>query len=342
MSAKAVSAKSQPKDAKIVNETMIKIFGKICTFVSELNTAFGSSFHFVELYNHLLLKTKLNRKQVIQQHINAFKVFFERNMEALGTRDVTKIVSHRISYSDKVYIDVYALLNSQNIDKETTNAIWTHLLMINATIDPSDEAREILLKLSSSDTAEGKFLGTFFDRIQKGMESTNANPADPMSAISSLMGSGVINEMMGSINNGVNNGSLDIGKLFQMVQGMMGSFSSMSGNTNQNAPMGGMDLGGMLGMLMGGGMGGGMPPGMGEMMAGISGLSSSSSTQSNNSFTAALDAEKVQKALEERIEAEARLEMAKEDNARLNAGPTIELLEDNAPVSNSSSSTPDK
>lgn len=337
MSAKSISI-TQQKDSKIASEQMIKIFSKISTFVSELNSAFGSRFHFVELYNHLLLKTKLSKKQVIQQHIEAFRTFLERNKDALIARDVNKIMSHRISYSNKVYIDVHALLTSENIDNETTEAIWNHLLVINATIDPSSEAREILRNMPSSDTNEGKFLGNFFDRIQQGMNNTNASPNDPMAAISSLMQSGVINEMMGSINQGVNNGSLDIGKLFQMVQSMMGGLSSMTGNngTDQSSPMAGIDFGSMFGMIMSG-MGG--MNGMGGMM------SASSSSQSNSSFSAALDAEKVQQTIEKKIEAEAKLEMAKECNVRSIAisnsvqtsGPKIELVEE-ANISTSSSS----
>lgn len=307
MSGKSIPSKLQPKDAKIASEQMIKIFSKISTFVTELNSAFGSQFHFVELYNHLLLKTKLSKKQVIQQHIEAFRMFFNRNKEALITKDVSKIVSHRISYSEKVYIDVHALLTSDNTDKETSEAIWNHLLVINAAIDPSSEAREILRGLPTADTNEGKFLGNFFDRIQQSMSTVDASPADPMAAIGSLMQSGVINEMMGSINQGVSNGSLDIGKLFQMVQGMMGGFSSMAAANGTPSPMAGMDLGGMMGMLMGG-MGGAMP---GMQLPGTS-----SSSDSSNSFTAALDAEKVQQSIEQRIEAEAKLEMAKEDNLR--------------------------
>jgi hypothetical protein len=307
MSGKSIPSKLQPKDAKIASEQMIKIFSRISTFVTELNSAFGSQFHFVELYNHLLLKTKLSKKQVIQQHIEAFRTFFNRNKEALITRDVSKIVSHRISYSEKVYIDVHALLTSSDIDKETSEAIWNHLLVISATIDPSSEAREILRGLPTADTNEGKFLGTFFDRIQQSMSTVDASPTDPMTAIGTLMQSGVINEMMGSINQGVNNGSLDIGKLFQMVQGMMGGFSSMAAANGAPPPMAGMDLGGMMGMLMGG-MGGALPSG------------------DSNSFTAALDAEKVQQSIERRIEAEAKLEMAKEDNMNASRAENVSVI----------------
>jgi hypothetical protein len=307
MSGKFIPSKLQPKDAKIASEQMIKIFSRISTFVTELNSAFGSQFHFVELYNHLLLKTKLSKKQVIQQHIEAFRTFFNRNKEALISKDISKIVSHRISYSEKVYIDVHALLTSSDIDKDTSEAIWNHLLVISAAIDPSSEAREILRGLPTADTNEGKFLGTFFDRIQQSMSTVDASPTDPMAAIGTLMQSGVINEMMGSINQGVNNGSLDIGKLFQMVQGMMGGFSSMAAANGAPSPMAGMDLGGMMGMLMGG-MGGALPSG------------------DSNSFTAALDAEKVQQSIERRIEAEAKLEMAKEDNANASRAENVSVV----------------
>ena len=101
-----------------------------------------------------------------------------------------------------------------------------------------------------------------------------------MEAVSSIMKSGIFTDLIGGMNNGLSNGSLDLGKLMGAVQGMVGKLSEQtnssdstgSGSESDN-PMnmlttmigslsgtgGQPDLTGLMQMMQGGGGGGDQP-----------------------------------------------------------------------------------
>ena len=315
----------QPKNAQAATESLLRAFGKIVDFVSELNVAFGSRFHEVLAYNHLLSKTKVSQKLTIQHHIAAFKEFFDRNKEAILSKDASKIMSHRISFSERVYLDVHALLVQPDLDAETADAIWKHLLVINASIDPTSEARAILQQLQGSGGAENQFLDGFFNRIQQTVETSGMPTTDPMTTAAGILQSGVLNDLVGGIDRGVKDGSLDIGKLIGTVQGMLGSLTSMGGppGAEQGAaganPLGGLDIGAMLNMMMGGGLGGMM----GGMMAQAGQAAPGAATAS---FSASLQTDKAKAAIEAHIEAELKRERGQATAS--SDGPQIEVMED--------------
>ena len=60
----------------------------------------------------------------------------------------------KISYSDRVYVDISVLL--KNTNSENSKIIWQHLLTIWGLIDPTSEARRILKEASSSGNASNE------------------------------------------------------------------------------------------------------------------------------------------------------------------------------------------
>lgn len=332
-------SKIQPKNSKTATEQLFKAFSKIVDFVSELNNVFGARFHEVAAYNFLLSKTKVSQKLTIQRHIDIFKDFFNRNREALLNKDVSKITSHQIAFSKRAFLDIHTLLTQPELDNGTTDAIWTHLLVINTTIDPSSEARDILRQLQGSGTAEGEFLDGFFNRIQQSVETSGVSTADPMTAATTILQSGVLNDLVGSIDKNVKDGSLDIGRLIGTVQGMLGSLSSMGGQAGSDAnseanPMAGLDIGGMLNMMMSGGLGGMM-----SQIAQGPQSSSSNSSSSGSSFGSGLQVEKVQAQIDAQIAAEAKREAERlrpREILHLETNTKIEVMDDDKmPAKNS-------
>ena len=95
------------------NEKILQTFEKIVDFVSELNIAFGANFHEIAAYNHLLSRTKISQRLIIKKHVELFREFCERNREALLAKDFSKIMSHRISFSERAYLDLHALLSQR-------------------------------------------------------------------------------------------------------------------------------------------------------------------------------------------------------------------------------------
>jgi hypothetical protein len=329
-----------PKPNK--NEKALQIFEKIVDFVSELNVAFGTIFHEVAAYNHLLSRTKISQKLIIRKHVELFREFCERNRDALLAKDFNKIISHKIIFSERAFLNLHTILSQPTIDSETSDTIWTHLLVISALVDPTVEVQEMLKKLKSSGSPEGEFLDNFFTRIQS-VDTSNISTSDPMTAASAILQSGVLNDLVGSIDKQVKDGSLDFGKLLGTVQTMLGSLSGSpnggfgGGDSNPLAGMNMGGLGGMLNMMMsGGGMGG-----MAEML-------NQTATQSpnlgaNNSTQKLSEVDKMKNSIEARIEAQAQLEMAKMAKLTENSVPKIQLLEDDSKTeqrASSASSTP--
>ncbi len=293
-------SKPQPRNSKMINEHAFKCFIKIAEFVSQLNEAFGYKFHEVTLYNHLLSKIKLSNKAAMTRNIELFGEFCSRNQDAIMTKDFKKMAFHRVAYSEKVYVDLYAILASPETDEATASVIWTHLLVIQATIEPSSEAQSVLRRLKENESSEGKFLDGFLSKIEGSIDKDKMG-ADPLSAASSILQSGVLNELVGSIDSGVKNGNLDLGKLVGTVQQMLGGLSGqMGGDASGGAPGGGLDLGAMMNMMSS--MMPALAGGMGNMGGGPAAPGGSSS--SSGGGLAGLDPEKVKAQIEAQVEAE--------------------------------------
>lgn len=207
-------------------DLQLKSFQYIVKFVEDLSTEFGNRQHSLLLYNRLLDKTKITHTDSITRHITAFYNFVVENNVAILEKDITKMKQKTILYSKKVNIKMDEIFKMA--DTETTGVIWKHLLLIMNSVDPTSGAMEILKKSMEEKSNEGDFLNTLVQKIEK-----NVDPnADPMTAIMGMMSSGVFTDIFSSVNNGMKDGSLDIGKLFNSVQGMMGNIAEKNNNNN--------------------------------------------------------------------------------------------------------------
>jgi hypothetical protein len=314
--------KKQPKDSKMINEKSFHSFKTIADFVSQLSDVYGKTNHEILLYNHLLSKTKMTNKPAISKNIQLFNEFCARNSKAIIERNPKQIISHKIAYSDRAFINLYDILNDKGIDSETTETVWNHLLVIQATLDPSSDARNIFNKLkqtpgSDNDSSESKFLDGFMSKIEGSINKDNID-ADPMSAATNILQSGVLNDLVGSIDTDVKSGKLDLGKLVGTVQKMLGgltsnmensgggdgnidmnammtSMMSMMGNMGQGQGQGGNPFGalsGLMGNMAGGAQGGGDNP-----LSALSGLMSGGGLSG-------LDPDKMKELIEKELEIE--------------------------------------
>ncbi len=195
-----------------------KVFDLITKFVSDLEYIFGTKQHSLLLYNRLISKTKVSHKDAISKHVAIFTKFISNNQQAILDKDNTKMVDSVILYSKKVNIKMDEIFRMS--DKDTSESIWKHLLVIMNTISPNNEAVNVLKKSLEEKSGEGDFLNNLVSKIEKNVD---PNSSDPMAAIMGLMSSGVIGDFIGSMNTGMQDGSLNIGKLFSTVQTMMTS-----------------------------------------------------------------------------------------------------------------------
>ena len=289
-----------------MDNTQLLIFKAITGFISDLDQEFGKRHKSIALYNRLLEKTGIIHVAPINKHIDCFRSFFNTNQKGMEEKNAEGFVNPKIAYSDRVYVDVGTVLRQSN--KENSQIIWKHLLTIWGLIDSTSSARRILQEsFGQSPNTEEDFLANIIDRVEKTVGDGSIPTDNPMSAISSLMQSGVMTDLVSGMQKGLSDGSLDVGKLMNSVQGMIGKMGGGSSSGGSSGGGGMPDLsqmmstiGPMMAGMMGGGNGGGMPDlgqmmaNIGPMMAGMN-MNGNSSNRSNSSNSSKLTLEEEDK-----------------------------------------------
>jgi hypothetical protein len=237
-------------------ESHIVAFQAISSFINDLSGVFGEDQRSIKLYAHLISKTTNAHEIAISKHIQLFRDFCVQNRESIESKDIN-LKSTRIEYSEKVVIDMADIF--KRADTSTSRIIWRHLLIISAIVDVTGQALKILKETPSD---ESDFLTDIIDKI----ESTIKPDADPMSTISSLMSSGVLNELIQGVGSGMTDGSLDINKLIGGVQKII---SKTSGGTGGEEAA---KLNGIMDMIKQGGDEGGEAPDISKMLGPLMGM----------------------------------------------------------------------
>ena len=222
------------------------IFKTISTFVNELSEIFSSQNHSLKLYQRLINKTTVNHEKSIEKHILAFRKFCISNRDLILSKNVSKLssVDSKIEYSDKVFIDFASIFKSA--DKDTSMVIFDHLLTISALVDPTSKAKEILNNDEKSKEAD--FLSTMIEKVE---ENVDINSSNPMEVVNSIMISGVFNDLLSNMNNSLQDGSLDLGKLVGTVEKLcsnmtpkgVGNDGGGANNINLMQMLGNLNLG---------------------------------------------------------------------------------------------------
>jgi hypothetical protein len=212
-------------------------FKSISNFVQQLSEIFVSDEnHSLKLYQRLLNKTTLSHTKAIDKHIIAFREFCLSNRDAIYEKNFKNLIKPRVEYSSRVYIDFNIIF--KEADSDTRNVIWKHLLTISAFVDPAGKAKEILKE--NKDNKEADFLTDIINKVE-----SNVKPdSNPLEAVSSIMSSGIFNDLISGMNNKIENGELDLSKLMGTVQemcvslnGNVESSNKNSSNTEENKPV---------------------------------------------------------------------------------------------------------
>jgi hypothetical protein len=220
----------------------------ISSFVSEANAVGGSTQKSLQLYNRLIQKTQISHTEAIKKHIVAFKKFCQDNQEALKEQEIDKLTTKVIEYSSRVYINFRLLLINS---KENASAIWQHIITIGAIVYPQAKLKKVLQEkqqrkelskeaVFDGDSPEDDFLSNIMTKVES---SVDPNTNDPSAALGQIMSGGLMSDLMGSMTSGMQDGSLDLGKLMGSLQKMVGKLQdtedappeirAMTGNLNQ-------------------------------------------------------------------------------------------------------------
>lgn len=259
-------------------DTTLIGFKAICTFINDLDTAFGRKHKPLRLYKRLINHTQICHDVIIKKHIDVFLGFLNRNMNCVKNRD-KNLIDGKIAYSDRVFIDMKHIFTLTGGDNETIGVIWKHLLTILAIINPESNAKEILslsgtgdkkgmgtlssaLPIPGSDDIEANFLTDIISKVEGSVKPDT----DPMQAIQGLMSSGIMTDMMTQLGSK----KMDIGKLLGAVQGMVGKLQTEVGDDPDSKQA--MGMLNTVTSMMGSMKNGGAPPDMAGMMGMLGGL----------------------------------------------------------------------
>lgn len=215
------------------DEVSLITFRAICSFVSDLNDVYGNRYKPLKLYNRLISQTKITHDQAIKKHISIFHDFCQNNRSAISSQDANKLETPKIAYSDRVFIDMAHIFTMA--DKETIPIIWKHILTISAIIDPAGRAKDILKNIQAPGKDETDFIQNIISKVEQ-----NIKPdSNPMEIMSTMMQSGVLNDLMSNMQGSISSGKMDIGKLLGAVQGMVSNMSSeVQGDPNATQALG--------------------------------------------------------------------------------------------------------
>lgn len=198
-----------------VNETgELLVFKAISTFIIELGRLYEKDYVQLGLYKRLILKTKISHTKPIKKHITSFKTWLEANSKAVEEQDESLMAKDNsvIKYSDNVYMDMNKVFSLA--DEDVKKVIWKHLHTINMLIHGSQG-----VVLDEKYEKEKDFIGEVMKKVESHVDPTD----DPGKALNSMLNSGVFNDLLGSMNKGISEGSLDIGKLLNMTTSMLGN-----------------------------------------------------------------------------------------------------------------------
>ncbi len=205
-----------------MNNSELMSYKAISDFTKELNNI-SEDNHSLKLYVHLLNKTTLSHDKAIRKHISIFRDFCIANRDGILKKDFSLFTQDRLEYSSRVFIDFKKIFKES--DADTTNAIWKHFLTISALLDPAGKAKELLKKNANK---EADFLSNIISKVEN-----NVKPdSNPLEAVSSIMNSGIFNELISDMNSGLENGNLDLSKLMGTVQQMCNGLSNSSNNSD--------------------------------------------------------------------------------------------------------------
>jgi len=229
------------------NNKNLIIFKTFSTFINDLGELFSSHQRSLKLYVRLINKTTISHDIAIKKHISIIRDFCITNRNAILSKEENKIILNKIEYSTRVFIEIPSIFKIA--DKDSKAAIWKHLIFISALVDPTSNAKQIL-KENKVNNTETNFLTGIIENIDQHIKPDSS----PMETISSIFSSGMLTDLVSGMNNGFEDGSLDISKLLGSVQSLITSVSKKETVENQSessVPDFAQMMGPMLGMLNG-------------------------------------------------------------------------------------------
>lgn len=208
-------------------EIYLLCFKSISNFVTELSKIFPSNKN-LSYYRRIISKASITSTYAIEKHIEAFRKFYQKNEHNIKEMK-TPFEFPLIFYSENCFIDMNSVFSSSEIDNDSVQDVWKHLLTIIAIIEPSSGAKKILQQMSTGGNRStnqqqaSPINNEFIGKTMSKMQEITANEQDPQKAIEKVMSSGIVTEMFSTLTQGAgqNGGQIDFQSLIGSISGMM-------------------------------------------------------------------------------------------------------------------------
>ena len=227
-----------------------KVFNAITEFVEDLWEEYGHQSGSrkvtpLSLYHRLIDHIKETDYNAIEKAVDGFEKFFSKYEKLIldgNLSDLPRgtIIQYGSSAKINIEIQKYVYLGNQ----ETKVIIEEHLLTIIAILSPNKEKMEEIEKRMEKlqidkTTNEGQFIQGIMEKAKDAVENTNIDSNNPSVAIMGLLQSGVIQDMVGGLQEGIESGNMDLTSLLTGMQNAIGSMmppqNQMQSHTQRNA-----------------------------------------------------------------------------------------------------------
>ena len=214
-----------------MDEKYVKSFNAVITFVNDLWEVFGTPKKAtpLALYKRLISHIKFADAEAINKVLSGFRQFLVTYEDAIMHNNLDSIPrGTQIKYGDStsIYLDIQKFIHQTKNDPDTREAIRQHLVTISAILEPDSKKLEELDKKLEDlninlDSREGEFITGIMHKAKDSMEQVDTE--NPGQAIMGLLNSGVIQDMVVGLQQGVNSGEMDMQKLLGSMQTAIGA-----------------------------------------------------------------------------------------------------------------------
>ena len=208
----------------------VQAFTAIKQFVDALSDIYDKKKGITPLglYRRLLTFVKADRSEEIniQKFLRGFAIFYNDHNEYLVSDHLNRVPrGTHIIYSKNAYIDIQKFIYKSRKDPDILQQIRIHLLTIQAFLETDDAKADYLLqKVSETEnfSVEDQFVNNIVQKAQTAINDLDPESANnPMTAVTGLMKSGILTDMIVGLQNQVGSGQMDPSRLLQSMQGTM-------------------------------------------------------------------------------------------------------------------------
>lgn len=224
--------KSKPKQDPETKKNR-DAFSAIVSFVNDLWDVFGNKKKVspLALYHRLTENLVISDTSSVTKIVDGFKVFFRAHELCILKDELEKIPRDVVIYygdSKKVYLEIQKFIYKTEDDSETRASLRKHLLNISTILDPTDSKIAELEKREASgglnvdtSTKEGQFIHNIMEKAKTSMADISTDK--PMEAMMTIFKSGVIQDMVQGLQQGVGSGEMSMQKLLGTMQSAIGA-----------------------------------------------------------------------------------------------------------------------